>query len=68
MTQAVDVITTRAVECADLSYEFAAHLAVDQVNKRRVADALEAMGLTEAAGRLAGTYSGGMVRRLELAQ
>ncbi len=36
--------------------------------KQRVADALEAMGLTEAAGRLAGTYSGGMVRRLELAQ
>jgi ABC-2 type transport system ATP-binding protein len=34
----------------------------------RVRDALEAMGLTEAAGRLAGTYSGGMVRRLELAQ
>jgi len=34
----------------------------------RVADALEAMGLTEAAGRLAGTYSGGMIRRLELAQ
>jgi ABC-2 type transport system ATP-binding protein len=36
--------------------------------KQRVADALDAMGLTEAAGRLAGTYSGGMVRRLELAQ
>jgi len=31
----------------------------------RVRDALEAMGLTEAAGGLAGTYSGGMVRRLE---
>jgi ABC-2 type transport system ATP-binding protein len=36
--------------------------------KQRVADALDAMGLTEAAGRLAGTYSGGMIRRLELAQ
>ncbi|HEY1823536.1 MAG TPA: ATP-binding cassette domain-containing protein [Trebonia sp.] len=36
--------------------------------KQRVTDALDAMGLTEAAGRLAGTYSGGMVRRLELAQ
>jgi ABC-2 type transport system ATP-binding protein len=36
--------------------------------KTRVADALEAMGLTEAANRLAGTYSGGMIRRLELAQ
>jgi ABC-2 type transport system ATP-binding protein len=36
--------------------------------KQKVADALDAMGLTEAAGRLAGTYSGGMVRRLELAQ
>jgi len=34
----------------------------------RSADALEMMGLTEAADRLAGTYSGGMVRRLELAQ
>ena len=36
--------------------------------KARVADALEAMGLSDAADRLAGTYSGGMVRRLELAQ
>jgi ABC-2 type transport system ATP-binding protein len=36
--------------------------------KQRVTDALDAMGLTEAAGRLAGTYSGGMIRRLELAQ
>ena len=36
--------------------------------KQRVDEALEAMGLTEAAGRLAGTYSGGMIRRLELAQ
>jgi ABC-2 type transport system ATP-binding protein len=34
----------------------------------RVADALEAMGLADAADRLANTYSGGMVRRLELAQ
>ena len=39
-----------------------------KVRARRVADALEAMGLTDAATRLAGTYSGGMVRRLELAQ
>jgi ABC-2 type transport system ATP-binding protein len=36
--------------------------------KARVADALDAMALTDAADRLAGTYSGGMVRRLELAQ
>jgi ABC-2 type transport system ATP-binding protein len=36
--------------------------------KERVAAALDAMGLTEAATRLAGTYSGGMIRRLELAQ
>ena len=36
--------------------------------KERVADALEVMGLADAADRLAGTYSGGMVRRLELAQ
>jgi ABC-2 type transport system ATP-binding protein len=34
----------------------------------RVGDALRSMGLGDAAGRLAGTYSGGMVRRLELAQ
>jgi ABC-2 type transport system ATP-binding protein len=34
----------------------------------RVAAALAAVGLTEAADRLARTYSGGMIRRLELAQ
>ncbi|AXI80351.1 ABC transporter ATP-binding protein [Peterkaempfera bronchialis] len=34
----------------------------------RVAEALEAVGLTEVADRMAATYSGGMVRRLELAQ
>ncbi|MFG2094996.1 ATP-binding cassette domain-containing protein [Streptomyces sp. NPDC048612] len=34
----------------------------------RVAQALAAVGLTDAAGRLAQTYSGGMIRRLELAQ
>ena len=33
-----------------------------------VAEALAAMGLTEPADRLVKTYSGGMVRRLELAQ
>jgi len=36
--------------------------------KERVTAVLDAMGLTEAAARLAGTYSGGMIRRLELAQ
>ena len=36
--------------------------------KERVADALEVMGLTDAADRMAGTFSGGMIRRLELAQ
>jgi ABC-2 type transport system ATP-binding protein len=36
--------------------------------KTRVAEALELMGLSDAADRLAATYSGGMVRRLELAQ
>ena len=35
---------------------------------RRVDDALSAMGLEDAADRLCSTYSGGMVRRLELAQ
>jgi ABC-2 type transport system ATP-binding protein len=156
LTQTVDVVTTQALDCMDLSYQFAAHLAVDHVNlsiapgemygllgpngagktttirmittllkpvtgsvrvfgidaaarpmlvrraigyvpqalsadanltgvenvelfarlfdvprrerRQRVTDALDAMGLTEAAGRLAGTYSGGMIRRLELAQ
>ena len=34
----------------------------------RVNDVLEVMGLADAADRLAGTYSGGMIRRLELAQ
>ncbi|MDP9842499.1 ABC transporter ATP-binding protein [Streptosporangium lutulentum] len=34
----------------------------------RVAEALEAVGLADAADRMASTYSGGMVRRLELAQ
>ncbi|MEU9048073.1 MULTISPECIES: ATP-binding cassette domain-containing protein [unclassified Kitasatospora] len=34
----------------------------------RVAQALAAVDLTEAADRMAATYSGGMVRRLELAQ
>jgi ABC-2 type transport system ATP-binding protein len=34
----------------------------------RVESALAAMGLTEAAGKLVKTYSGGMIRRLELAQ
>jgi ABC-2 type transport system ATP-binding protein len=36
--------------------------------RSRVDGALSAMGLSEAAGRLVKTYSGGMVRRLELAQ
>jgi ABC-2 type transport system ATP-binding protein len=34
----------------------------------RVDEALAAMGLAEAADRMVSTYSGGMVRRLELAQ
>jgi ABC-2 type transport system ATP-binding protein len=36
--------------------------------RERVAEVLGAMGLDDAAGRLVKTYSGGMVRRLELAQ
>jgi ABC-2 type transport system ATP-binding protein len=36
--------------------------------RERVDEALEAMQLLDVAGNLAGTYSGGMVRRLELAQ
>jgi ABC-2 type transport system ATP-binding protein len=34
----------------------------------RIEDALQTAGLTDASNRLASTYSGGMVRRLELAQ
>ena len=34
----------------------------------RVRDSLELMGLTEAADRLVRNYSGGMIRRLEIAQ
>jgi ABC-2 type transport system ATP-binding protein len=37
-------------------------------HRDRVAEALSAMGLDDAADRLVKTYSGGMVRRLELAQ
>ena len=36
--------------------------------RQRVGEALEVMGLEEVADRLASTYSGGMIRRLELAQ
>jgi ABC-2 type transport system ATP-binding protein len=36
--------------------------------KPRIADALEFMGLRESGRRLVRTYSGGMIRRLELAQ
>jgi len=36
--------------------------------EERVRELLDAMGLDEARDRLVGTYSGGMVRRLELAQ
>ena len=36
--------------------------------KQRIDDALTMMGLQDAADRVAGGYSGGMVRRLELAQ
>jgi ABC-2 type transport system ATP-binding protein len=36
--------------------------------RARGAEVIEAMGLTDAANRPVGTYSGGMVRRLELAQ
>jgi ABC-2 type transport system ATP-binding protein len=35
---------------------------------QRIAQALARMGLTEVADRVAGRYSGGMIRRLEIAQ
>jgi ABC-2 type transport system ATP-binding protein len=36
--------------------------------KPRIGNALSLMGLSDAAGRLVRTYSGGMIRRLEVAQ
>jgi ABC-2 type transport system ATP-binding protein len=39
-----------------------------QEREERIARALARMGLSDAAGRLAGQYSGGMIRRLEIAQ
>jgi ABC-2 type transport system ATP-binding protein len=39
-----------------------------KARRDRVDEALESMGLTDAADRVANTYSGGMIRRLELAQ
>ncbi|MGZ3744607.1 MAG: ATP-binding cassette domain-containing protein [Pseudobdellovibrionaceae bacterium] len=39
-----------------------------QERKKRILQALSFMGLSEAETRLAKTYSGGMVRRLEIAQ
>lgn len=36
--------------------------------KRRVSEALDVMGLADVADHLTSTYSGGMIRRLELAQ
>ena len=36
--------------------------------KRRIEDALEFMGLVDSGSRLVRTYSGGMIRRLEVAQ
>lgn len=38
------------------------------VRRRRIDEALEFMGLSSSADRLVKTYSGGMIRRLELAQ
>jgi ABC-2 type transport system ATP-binding protein len=36
--------------------------------KRRIMEALDFMGLSEVAGKVVGSYSGGMIRRLEIAQ
>jgi ABC-2 type transport system ATP-binding protein len=48
---------------------FARLFDVPRQSRRRVVDeVLEVVSLTDAANRLVGTYSGGMVRRLELAQ
>jgi ABC-2 type transport system ATP-binding protein len=48
---------------------FARLFDVPRRDRRRIVDeVLEVVSLTDAADRLVGTYSGGMVRRLELAQ
>jgi ABC-2 type transport system ATP-binding protein len=48
---------------------FARLFDVPRARRRRiVADALESVDLAEVADRIVGTYSGGMIRRLELAQ
>jgi ABC-2 type transport system ATP-binding protein len=48
---------------------FARLFDVPRVRRRRIVDAaLESVGLAEVAARPVGTYSGGMIRRLELAQ
>ncbi|HZQ05575.1 MAG TPA: ATP-binding cassette domain-containing protein [Anaerolineae bacterium] len=39
-----------------------------EAREKRVREALSFMGLTDAADRLVRTYSGGMIRRLEIAQ
>jgi len=39
-----------------------------RLRERRIDEGLAFMGLTEAADKLVGTYSGGMIRRLEIAQ
>ncbi|HET9258161.1 MAG TPA: ATP-binding cassette domain-containing protein, partial [Pseudonocardiaceae bacterium] len=48
---------------------FARLFDVPRTHRRRIVDAaLESVGLSDAADRTARTYSGGMIRRLELAQ
>ncbi|MGH3783592.1 MAG: ABC transporter ATP-binding protein [Pseudonocardiaceae bacterium] len=48
---------------------FARLFDVPRARRRQVVDlSLESVGLAEVADRTAGTYSGGMIRRLELAQ
>jgi ABC-2 type transport system ATP-binding protein len=48
---------------------FARLFDVPRANRKAlVGEAIDAMGLADAADRPAGTYSGGMIRRLELAQ
>jgi ABC-2 type transport system ATP-binding protein len=48
---------------------FARLFDVPRAHRRQIVDAaLESVGLADVANRIAGTYSGGMIRRLELAQ
>jgi len=63
-TVAIDVMSTGR---ENLELVGRLHRVPSRELRRRVDELLELMGLAEVAGKLAGTYSGGMKRRLDLA-